>query len=137
VGKFKQPAKQAGGRIAAPVEHGAGSSDKERPIFSFEHLQKGYCISDCESSEKVALADKLREMSQLTWEQLRNAGRKGMGYEKIARSAINPSIPAVATEDVNLIAFRFCGNAPFVGFRVHRVFHVLWLDRSFTLYDHE
>ncbi len=45
-------------------------------------------------------------------------------------------MPSVVTEEVNLIAFRFCGKAPVVGFRARRIFHVLWLDRAFKLYDH-
>ena len=41
------------------------------------------------------------------------------------------------TEDVQrLIAFRFAGNAPMVGYRVQAIFYILWLDRDFTLYDH-
>jgi hypothetical protein len=41
------------------------------------------------------------------------------------------------TEDVQrLIAFRFAGNRPMVGYRVQAIFYLLWLDRDFTLYDH-
>jgi hypothetical protein len=40
------------------------------------------------------------------------------------------------TEEVNLIAFRFDGKKPMVGYRDGVTFYVLFLDRSFTLYDH-
>lgn len=93
-------------------------------------------MPDCQTDEKAALADRLHEMSQLTWEQLRQAPKHGQGYEKISRDAIRPSVPAQVTPDVNLIAFRFCGKAPVVGYRNRRIFHVLWLDRAFTLYNH-
>ena len=42
-------------------------------------------------------------------------------------------IPSVITPDVKILAFRFCAM---VGFRDGVIFHVVWLDRGFTLYDH-
>ncbi|WP_300674673.1 hypothetical protein [Desulfoluna sp.] len=63
--------------------------------------------------------------------------RHGMGYEKIATSSLNTELPAhLSGQDVNLIAFRFNGKAPMVGYRDKSVFHILWVDRDFTLYDH-
>lgn len=83
------------------------------------------------------MADRLHELSQLTWQQITEASRKRQGSEIISRSAIGEDkIPAVITPDVNILAFRFCGNAPMVGFRVAETFHVVWLDRVFDLYDH-
>lgn len=62
--------------------------------------------------------------------------KHGCGHEKIDRDAINATIPAFVTEDTNLLAFRFFGKAPFVGFRKDEVFYILWIDRSFDLYKH-
>lgn len=112
------------------------TDEKQPPIFCLRWLQKGFSTSDCTTDEKAALAERLVEMSCLTWEQLRQAPRHGQGCEKISRSAIRSGIPACVTEDVNLIAFRFSGLAPVVGFRARRIFHILWLDRAFTLYKH-
>jgi hypothetical protein len=109
-----------------------------RPKFSLEHLRKSHCISNCTKDEKAALADRLHELSQLTWQQIAQCSRKGQGSEIIARSSIGEdSIPACITEDSNIIAFRFFGNAPMVGFRDAEVFFIVWLDRAFDLYDHE
>ncbi|MNB99097.1 hypothetical protein D3C75_463630 [compost metagenome] len=110
--------------------------DLKPPIFSFEYLQRGYCVTDCSNEERGNVLGKLHTLSGLTWQQLRQAPRHGLGYEIIKRPAINVAIPPVATEDVNLIAFRALGKAPMVGFRSGRIFHVLWVDRAFTLYDH-
>jgi hypothetical protein len=50
--------------------------------------------------------------------------------------SVPPSPPHV-TEDVQrFIAFRFFGKAPMVGYRVQAIFYLLWLDCSFTLYEH-
>ena len=72
----------------------------------------------------------------MTWAQIKTADRMGLGFETIARSSITAGIPRHITDDVRLLAFRFFGNAPMVGYRDGRVFFVLWLDRSFTLYNH-
>jgi hypothetical protein len=49
---------------------------------------------------------------------------------------IKATIPSHLQSDINLLAFRFCAKAPMVGYREGNVFHVVWLDRAFTLYDH-
>jgi len=60
-----------------------------------------------------------------------------MGYEKIFRTALKTSIPISVTDDVDFIAFRFCGKAPMVGFRGDDgTFFVVWFDRQFKVYDH-
>ena len=56
--------------------------------------------------------------------------------EKIERDALRAGIPRHITEEVNLVAFRFFGKAPMVGYRVKAIFYVVWLDRAFTLYPH-
>jgi hypothetical protein len=45
-------------------------------------------------------------------------------------------IPAHVTEDVTLLSFRFHGKAPMVGYRVGRIFHIVWLDHDFAVYSH-
>jgi hypothetical protein len=79
----------------------------------------------------------LRELSELTWAQLRQADRHGLGFETIDRSSIKSGIPGVVTADVNIIAFRFAGKKPMVGFRDRDgTFHIIWFDRAFRLYKH-
>lgn len=134
--KLKRPTPQKGSSIKAPADRSEPSDDKQPPLFCFQFLQRDFCISDCEKDEKAALADKLREISQLSWEQLRQSPRHGMGYEIIKRNEIRPPIPQSVTEDVHFIAFRFNGKAPMIGYRQKRVFHVLWIDRNFTCYQH-
>lgn len=130
-----QPA-SGGKHITQPQDSSSGSSQNLKPLFSFEHLRHGYCISDCDNDEKAALANKLREMSQLTWAQIRSAPRHGQGCEIIDRSSIRDGIPSHITEDVPILALRFCGMKPMVGYREDRTFAVVWLDCKFSLYDH-
>lgn len=115
--------------------------DTQPPIFSLYHLRKDYCLSKCTTDEKAAFADTLHKLSQLTWSDLRQAPKNGIGYEKINRSSFKNKdcIPKNITEDVNIIAFRFSGKKAMVGYKDpidRKLFHVVWLDRDFCLYDH-
>lgn len=133
--RLKHPKKEAGKQIQV---HPSSDdlSQQNPPNFSLRYLRKDYCISKCQQEEKAAFADTLHKLSQMTWQQIFQAGKHGMGFEKIARDGIKPGIPPHIGEDVNLIAFRFYGKAPMVGYRDRATFYVLWLDRDFTLYDH-
>ena len=135
MGRLKEPSKEGGGRIRLRVGQ-AISPQQMRPKFSLEHLQKSFCLSACEKDEKASLADRMHRLSQLTWQQITHAPRHGLGTETIARSAIKDVIPSCITEDTNIIALRFHDKAPMVGFRLEEVFYIVWLDRSFKLYDH-
>lgn len=86
--------------------------------------------------KEAALTDTLCLLSQMTWAEINRADRHGRGYERIDRSQIKPAIPAHVTDDVNIIAFRFCGKAPMIGYRDGAVFYILWLNRTFTVYTH-
>lgn len=97
---------------------------------------RDFCLQRCETAEKAAFADAIFQLAQLPWSQIMQLPRHGMGCEKIARTAISGGIPAALTEDTNIIAFRFHGKAPMVGFRREDTFYVVWLDRAFKLYDH-
>jgi hypothetical protein len=112
------------------------SPDQQPPVFSLRHLQRDWCITDCDKDDKAAFADRLRRLSQLSWAEIRAANKHGLGTEKIARNSIKAGIPGHVTEDVNLIALRYNGLKPMVGYREGVTFHILWLDRNFTLYDH-
>ncbi|MBF0508058.1 MAG: hypothetical protein HQK57_03915 [Deltaproteobacteria bacterium] len=109
--------------------------DLKKPIFSLSLLGGDYCLSKCERAEKASFADTLYRLSQLTWVQLRQADKHGLGYEKIERTSINAGIPN-SIKDRSFIAFRFHGKAPMVGYRDQQVFYVVWIDRDFSLYNH-
>jgi hypothetical protein len=106
------------------------------PVFCLRHLADGWKISDCERDDQAAFALTAEKLSQLTWQEIRSAPRHGLGTEKISRDALKAAVPATVTEDVQFLAFRFSGKKAMVGFRSREIFHVVWLDPSFTLYDH-
>lgn len=110
--------------------------DQHSPIFCFKHLQKDYDIPDLQQADQAALVNQLRTLSKLTWQDIKQSGRHGLGTEKIARSSIKVAIPTVITEDVQFLAFRFSGKKPMIGYRSHDVFHLVFLDHDFSVYNH-
>ena len=103
------------------------------PHFDLSRVNLGHFpLRKCTNEEKAAFADKLSELSLLTWQQLTQAPRHGAGFEKIQ----DYPRPANLPEDVSILAFRFCGIAAMLGFRINRVFTVIDLDRSFKAYKH-
>jgi hypothetical protein len=126
-----------GEKIAPQPIPTEGSTNGQRPIFNLEHLGGDYCLSACTTEEKAAFADTIHRLSKLTWGEIHRAPRHGLGSEIIDRASMGKrTYPPDATEDVNMLAFRFHGKAPMVGYRIGRVFTVLFLDRDFTLYPH-
>lgn len=100
-------------------------------------LNTGYCLTRCTEPERAAFASRIREMSQLTWIQIKGSQRHGQGCEEIPQNQIKGSkIPKGVEEDATLLAFRCVGLAPMVGFREGQTFHIIWIDRDFTLYKH-
>ncbi len=111
--------------------------DLDYPIFCFKHLHKHHNLDKCEESEKKSLIEKIVKLSQLSWADIQNAHRHGLGSEKIAISSIKPSRPSFLTDDVKfLLSLRFDGMKAMLGHRNRFIFHVLFIDRDFTVYDH-
>lgn len=133
---LKRPDATKGTRIGLPQETTEPRIDY--PIFCFKHLHTGkYGIAACLEEERAALMDTLIRLGGLTWADIRLLPKHGMGSEKIAKQQLKAGIPSFISADVNsLFAFRFSGKKPFVGHLNGVIFHVLYIDRDFTLYPH-
>jgi len=124
------------GKRIVPAKSNEISPLQQKPLFSLEYLNGKHCLSKCEKKEKAAFADTLHRLSQIPWIEIMGAPRHGLGHEKIEQKQIKASMPKHIKDDTNIIAFRFFGKAPMVGYKKGRVFYVLWLDRDRTLYSH-
>jgi hypothetical protein len=111
---------------------------QQKPFFSLSSMDKYkiFCIGQCEKKEKAAFSDTLYKLSQLTWGEILSSQRHGCGHEKIDRKQITRPLPDDLKEDENIIAFRFCGKKPMVGYKRENVFHIIWVDPKFKLYKH-
>lgn len=133
--KLKKPVAQKTKNI---TQHTTNNPIKDEGyiIFSLRYLQKSYCFSNCQANEKQALAESLFKRREMTWLSVTKEPKHGLGYEKINKSCLKVALPAVVPEGANILAFRFNGKAPMVGYKENDIFHILWLDRDFSVYAH-
>jgi len=135
-GKFKSVSGAVGNRIK-PSEDKSINTEIKHPVFCFKYLHRKYDLSHCEVKEKVALLDTLHFLSQKTWSEIHLAHRHSFGTEKIKQTSIKGAgIPTHLSKDEVLYALRFDKLKPMVGYKSSFVFHILYLDRDFSLYDH-
>ena len=138
-GRIK-PAPQLGGsRFGITSDPTRTPPDTEKcPSFSFRHLSDNdrFKFDACDTNEKCGIWDKLRILSQLTWQQIEHDKRHGNGTETLAKSAIRTSIPDCIDKAPVILAFHATGNVPIVGFRDEAVFYIVWLDPKRKLYKH-
>lgn len=134
--KIKNPHKPNQGKnIKAPeiVE----MQNFEHPVFCFRYLHKDYCLQQCDADDKRFLMERLVALSSLTWQEISQAQRHGFGYEKMPISKLAGKPHRFITEDVeHLLVFRYHANKPFLGHRNRFIFHLIFIERDFTLYDH-
>lgn len=131
MGRIKKPTPGTGKRIV-PTEEGR-PTDNLYPIFRITDLQRDFCIRNCDQAQQAAFARALRDLSSLTWGQIKQAPRQGMGFERIYK--INKKVPSQAEKET-LISFRVDGLSRLIGYRSQEVFHILWIDLRGDVYDH-
>jgi hypothetical protein len=134
--KIRKPQPKQGQHIKSPSTSDIISESHEYPVFCLRFLQQNYGIRDCQDEDRIAFASKLEILSKMRWQEIYQAPRHGLGSEKIAQESIKVSLPNFLTQETNLIALRFSGRKPMVGFREGNIFRILWLDHDFSLYDH-
>jgi hypothetical protein len=109
------------------------------PAFSFEKMQdgSGHSFNCCEDDDRLQLAKRMFMLSRMPWKQIRGAPREGLGSEEIPRAQINHGVPVGVTEDVQYFhALHYVGKKRFVGYRIGRIFFILWVDHNFKVYSH-
>lgn len=106
------------------------------PVFSFVYLQTGRNLEKMQKEEKIALFDSIVQRSAMTWHEIVFSPRHGLGQEIIKQSSLKVPIPPVVKKDTNIIALRYNGTKPIVGFRDKNIFHVLWIDWDYKVYSH-
>jgi hypothetical protein len=107
-----------------------------KPCFCFQYIHSEYNSSVCTDEQKIALVHTLEKLSALTWVDIEGSHRHGLGAEKITKSSIHPTIPNTVPHDAVFLAIRFAGKAPMIGFRERNIFHIVFLDSKFSVYDH-
>jgi hypothetical protein len=132
-------------RIAEPAQNNKIDKDKLRednyPIFCFKYLSD-VSIKKCNDSKFFYdFLMRLRKLSELGWNEIRNSHKHAYGLEPIPLREIKPKMLSESiTPDVkNLQAFRASGNnLPFVGIRMsNNCFRILFIEARFgDIYNH-
>lgn len=134
--KLKPPGLQRGKTISTGPSAGL-PLPINYPIFCFRHLHPLYDIEQCPTDDRLALLNRLTLLSRQSWQELQLAPRHGIGCEKIARTSIRPGIPQSIPEHIDFfLAFRYNGRKAVIGWRDTFVFHLLFVDRNFSVYTH-
>ena len=106
------------------------------PVFCLKYLHKDWDLSRCEKDQKISLIERMCKLSTMTWDQIRQTHKHGFGSEKIQQENLRAARPSHITPDVTFYALRFDGLRPMVGYKSHFIFHILYLDTNFSLYEH-
>ena len=115
------------------------ASDNLPPSFSFRFIvnHSNFNYNSLDKIHKIALIDTMFRLSQLNWAALRNSQYHGLGYEIIKRAELKFKLPSDVPIDKNIIAFRFFGKAPMIGYRDNSgVFYIIAFDSKFLAYNH-
>lgn len=116
----------------------AGSSmnyDKSRPVFSFSDIDKKYCClkKDCNASEKGHFLGKILELSELTWQSIKDAPRKGAGFELIPKEQLKTDVLSNYPAE-RLMVFRLTDKMRMLGVRDKEKFTILLIDPAHGAY---
>ena len=107
----------------------------QRIMFSIECCSGTCCYKKIrERRDKIDFADRLHELSQLTWGQINQTSKKGFGYETLDDVEIDRSnIPA----NKRMIAFIYHDYHRMWGYRdPEGIFHITGFDYDGKQYKH-
>lgn len=98
------------------------------PVLCLRHVQSGWGVGELTDAQCREFLVKWEKRAKLTWKQLVQHPRHGLGSELLPSSKFNPSPPQELARDRYMV-FRHEGNHPFAGFRTGDTFHV-FVDRE-------
>jgi hypothetical protein len=108
-------------------------------VFSLEFLDSRFDLDRCDTNDRAEFAMALVKFSRMTWQEIQNSHRHGMGHEKIniADTKLAGKLPGRFCDETDILAFRYRGKKPMLGFRVDQVFYVIGVEKNFgDIYHH-
>lgn len=120
------------------IEHSQAGGDDI--VFSFKYLHEhSFTDKRVKSNFLQGFLLRLKKLSELGWQRIRQEKRHGYGCEKIHISQIKADVQSTPTPDTNyLLAFRSSGdNKAFLGVQTGKTFHILFIEaRHGDIYEH-
>ena len=121
-----------------PVSSPSIISTIDYPIFCLHYIANNkYSLANCTRDERAACMNTMRILSQFSWQYIESNHVKGCHIIKNKDSiSVTKPEPSPMSPELPVIAFEFGDNKKMVGYRRECVFHIIWLDRDFSLYPH-
>jgi hypothetical protein len=107
--------------------------------LSFKHYDtktNRFCLSECERQQLRDVADALRQLTTLTFQQVlqqggRGENKVGLAYTPYLDSSLNKvTRPATISPDITIAGIRASQGGRVFGAYINHVFYVLWFDRG-------
>ena len=117
-------------------EVGTVDYNQQKPKISLEFLSGDYCISKCDMREKAETVLTLHKISQKTWLDLQQLGRKQGGHENIVTTSLKCRVPERFKTFTNALSFHNPKKIVILGFREQDVFYVIAVDPKLKCYNH-
>jgi len=133
---FKELPSRRGRTISLPPDKPSISYDSYKPIFSFNYMQYGSntCLSSCDNTTKISVANKLLQLSQQRWSDILSTSKKSLGCERIPYDQLKKPLPSTITPEIKMTVFRLSSSARMVGLRRHDVYHIVQVSPNHDLY---
>ena len=126
-------AKKTKGKYTIAHESVTPPTNKLHPAFCFRYLVPGSFPQ--EQRRKVAIANTLYKIGQLSWGEIQLAPHDGAGHETITRLKQPP--PINLSQDTTILSFHCTRDGRMIGYRDGKIFYIFWFDFSpFSVYDH-
>lgn len=105
---------------------------------SFKHFDHGghHCFQHCNNDELRQVMDCLRQLTIMSWLQVRNTGGKrgkktGLGFTPYGDGDLNGvNRPATLSSDLQIVGVRGTDKMRVYGAHSDGVFYLLWFDRN-------
>jgi len=131
--KIRDRSSLGGDHMRSPSTASAGSTNHLNPTFCFKYARG---LDGGERGCYWALVKTLRDIAQLTWQQIMFSQRKGMGFEKIPLAQLRVALDPYADSIDDVIAFRISEKWRLIGHRSDGILRVLYVDGAAEAYKH-
>lgn len=129
--RIKKSLKQRQKISSTPVTPPGEGSNILTPVFCFK-----YFSSNCSKDSQQQLLMKIIDLSKVTWQEIQNAPREGLGHESIEIKQTRIKMPNDFQDKgvTRFLVFRANKKARIYGIRHERIFHVIEIDENHTAY---
>lgn len=131
-----KPNRKAVNSLATPLA--PEDNNTATPVFCLGFIQPSCDVKRLPESQQADFAVALQDKARFTWKELTLNRKHSHGVATLPRRAIKKQIPERFSDEDRFHVLRYTGNnRAMVGVRAGKVFHILWIEKTFgDVYDH-